>query len=83
VADHDDALRALEDERDQAVHAVQELFRLVAHLRGLVARSFEEGFRARDPDSDEPWLIDWLASEARQELDRLVPRRAHGEDPEA
>ena len=69
---------ALEREKDHAVTALQQSWRLIAHLRGLVARSFEEGFRARAPEAEEPWLIDWLGSDAKRELEALLPRPRGG-----
>lgn len=60
----------------RVVHRLRHVEETVAALRGLVPKAFAEGFQRRAPDQDEPWLADWLTSDAKQELEALVPRRA-------
>ena len=45
----------------------------VVALRSLVPEAFKEGFARRIPDSEEPWLADWLTSDTRVQLEALVP----------
>lgn len=56
----------------RALHALGALQRLSFALKELVPRAFEEGFRRRVPDQEEPWLIDWLQSESRRALEPLL-----------
>jgi hypothetical protein len=56
----------------RALHAVGALQRLTFALKELVPKAFEEGFRMRAPDTEEPWLIDWLQSESRRALEPLL-----------
>lgn len=63
---------ALEAELDRARHTIAALQRLAFALKELVPRAFEEGFKARVPDGDEPWLIDWLQSESKRALEPMV-----------
>jgi len=65
-------VQALETELDRARHAVIALQRLAFALKELVPRAFEEGFKRRLPDSDEPWLIDWLQSESKRALEPML-----------
>ena len=72
----DERIAALEAELDRMKHAVGALQRLAFALKELVPRAFEEGFRRRIPDTEEPWLVDWLQSETKQRLETLVPKPA-------
>lgn len=65
---------ALHARLDRAEHALLAMQRLVVLLRELVPRAFEEGFRRRAP-GDEPWLVDWLTSDAKRALDPLFGPR--------
>ena len=49
---------------------------VIVALKDLVPKAFEEGFRRRAPDQEEPWLVDWLQSETKQRLETLVPKPA-------
>ena len=75
-------LRTVKAERDQAREALGHAGRALDALRKLVSRAFEEGFRARQPDVDEPWLVDWLQSESKRELGHLVEPRVLEREPE-
>ena len=79
--DPDARLRRLEAELDRARHAVAALQRLAFALKELVPRAFEEGFRRRVPEREEPWLIDWLASESKRALEPLLPSTRIPRDP--
>lgn len=68
-------IAALEAELDRMKHAVGALQRLAFALKELVPRAFEEGFKRRVPDTDEPWLVDWLQSESKRALEPLLPSR--------
>lgn len=59
-------------ELERARHAVGALQRLTIALKELVPRAFEEGFNRRMPDDVEPWLIDWLQSDAKRALEPLL-----------
>jgi hypothetical protein len=61
-------------------HRLRHAEETVAALRGLVPKAFAEGFARRAPDAGEPWLIDWLTSQAKRELEALVPRPAHTDE---
>ena len=60
---------------DKAEHALLAMQRLVVALRELVPKAFEEGFRKRNPEVDEPWLIDWLGSDTKRILEPLFGPR--------
>ena len=64
----DERIASLEAELDRMKHAVGALQRLAFALKELVPRAFEEGFKRRVPDTEEPWLVDWLQSETKQRL---------------
>ena len=68
----DERIAALEAELDRIKHAVGALQRLAFALKELVPRAFEEGFRRRIPDTEEPWLVDWLQSDSKRALEPLV-----------
>jgi hypothetical protein len=65
----------LHERLDRAEHALLAMQRLIVALRELVPKAFEEGFRKRNPEVEEPWLIDWLSSETKRALDPLFGRR--------
>ncbi|MBL8785434.1 MAG: hypothetical protein JNJ59_11065 [Deltaproteobacteria bacterium] len=77
---------ALQAELDRAAHAFQAIKRLAMLMRELVPRAFEEGFRLRAPEVEEPWLVDWLQSETKRIYDAVIatsasqgpPSRLHG-----
>ncbi|TNF30993.1 MAG: carbamoyl-phosphate synthase large subunit [Deltaproteobacteria bacterium] len=76
-------LRTVTGERDQARDQLGHAARVIEALRHLVGQAYEEGFRARLPESEEPWLVDWLQSGAKAELGRLVaPKVLRPEDAE-
>lgn len=66
-----ETLEALRAELDRERHARQALARLVILLREMVPGAFQEGFRMRQPEVEEPWLLDWLQSETKAALDPL------------
>lgn len=68
----DERIAQLEAELDRERHARAALLRLAFALKELVPRAFEEGFKRRVPDTDEPWLIDWLQSESKRALEPLL-----------
>jgi len=68
-------LRTITGERDQAREQLGHAAHIIERLRHLVGEAFEEGFRARLPDSEEPWLVDWLQSTAKRELGHAVAPR--------
>jgi hypothetical protein len=70
----------LEARYSRAMHAVSALQRLTFALKELVPRAFEEGFKRRVPDTEEPWLIDWLQSDTKRALEPLLAGRRP--DPE-
>lgn len=73
MSEHDRArIAALEQELDRARHAIGALQRLAFALKELVPRAFEEGFKRRVPDVEEPWLVDWLQSESKRALEPIV-----------
>jgi hypothetical protein len=67
-------MRRLQQRTSALEHENQHLRELVQTLRRLVGTAFEEGFRARVPDSDEPWLVDWLQSQSKARLGELFER---------
>lgn len=67
-------------ERDHALRALEHLLPLLQQLRVLVGHAFEEGFRAAHPDPEEPWLVDWLQSRSKRQLDRLMARPGREDD---
>jgi len=79
---------ALQAELDRAAHAFQAIKRLAMLMRELVPRAFEEGFRLRSPEVEEPWLVDWLQSETKRIYDAVItssasqgpPPHLHSED---
>jgi len=81
-ATSDDKVRALEAELDRARHAVAAFQRLAFALKELVPRAFEEGFKARVPTTEEPWLIDWLQSESKRALEPMLRGGALHPPPE-
>lgn len=72
-------IAALEQELDRARHAMGALQRLAFALKELVPRAFEEGFKRRVPDVEEPWLVDWLQSESKRALEPIVRGANAGE----
>lgn len=70
--ERDKKLALLAAELDRARHAISALQRLAYALKELVPRAFEEGFNRRVPDAVEPWLVDWLQSDARRALEPLL-----------
>lgn len=77
MSDHDLGLdhlsrEELEARLSRAMHAVGALQRLTYALKELVPRAFEEGFKRRVPDTEEPWLIDWLQSDTKRALEPLL-----------
>jgi len=80
-------IAALQAELDRAAHAFQAIKRLAMLMRELVPRAFEEGFKRRVPDVEEPWLVDWLQSETKRIYDAVIassasqgpPARLHGD----
>ena len=64
----------LEARLAKAAGLLVHLQHLVTVLDQLVPKAFEEGFRRRSPEEEEPWLVDWLGSETRAELHRILPR---------
>ncbi|PIE18766.1 MAG: hypothetical protein CSA66_03840 [Proteobacteria bacterium] len=77
----EDKLELAERERDRAIHALQVSLQLVARLKRLVGDAFEEGFRRRDPAHEVPWLVDWLQSDSKRDLDAMLGRRPSKGDP--
>lgn len=72
----------LERELDRARHAIAALQRLAFALKELVPRAFEEGFKRRVPEREEPWLVDWLQSDSKRALEPLVkPANARSAGP--
>jgi hypothetical protein len=69
-------IAALQAELDRAAHAFQAIKRLAMLLRELVPRAFEEGFKRRLPDVEEPWLVDWLQSETKRIYDAVITSSA-------
>jgi hypothetical protein len=72
-------MRGLQAKAATLAHENAELRAQVAALRHLVGEAFAEGFQARDPDADAPWLVDWLGSRARARLD-VLRGHTHGDD---
>lgn len=77
MSEHDLGLKELSREElearlSRAMHAVGALQRLTFALKELVPKAFEEGFRRRLPETEEPWLIDWLQSDTKRALEPLV-----------
>ncbi len=68
----DTRVAQLEAELDRERHTRAALQRLAFALNELVPRAFEEGFKRRVPDTDEPWLIDWLQSESKRALEPML-----------
>lgn len=68
---------------DKAAGLLLHLQHLVTVLDQLVPKAFEEGFRRRQPEQEEPWLIDWLGSDTRAELHRILPRGRAAHAPDA
>jgi hypothetical protein len=64
----------LEARLAKAADLLVHLQHLVTVLDQLVPKAFEEGFRRRHPEQEEPWLVDWLGSATRAELHRILPR---------
>ena len=71
-SESDARVAQLEAELDRERHARAALQRLAFALKELVPRAFEEGFKRRVPDTDEPWLIDWLQSESKRALEPML-----------
>jgi hypothetical protein len=75
-------LRSLRARVDALEHENAHLRELVQTLRRMVGDAFEEGFRARVPDTEEPWLVDWLQSQSKSRLADYFERprtpEAHG-----
>jgi len=65
----------LEQRLSRAMHALGAMQRLSFALKELVPRAFEEGFKRRVPDAEEPWLIDWLQSDTKRALEPLLAGR--------
>lgn len=65
----------LEARLSRAMHALGALQRLTFALKELVPKAFEEGFRRRLPETEEPWLIDWLQSDTKRALEPLLAGR--------
>ena len=72
----------LEARLAKAAGLLVHLQHLVTVLDQLVPKAFEEGFRRRHPEQEEPWLVDWLASETRAELHRILPRGRAAHPPQ-
>lgn len=75
--DHDLGLAGLSREElearlSRAMHALGAMQRLSFALKELVPKAFEEGFRRRLPETEEPWLIDWLQSDTKRALEPLL-----------
>lgn len=69
----------LRERLSRAQHAVAALQRLTFALKELVPRAFEEGFKRRLPDQEEPWLVDWLMSDTKRALEPLLAGRSSAE----
>ncbi len=67
-------LRSLRARVDALEHENANLRELVQTLRRMVGEAFEEGFRARVPDAEEPWLVDWLQSQSKLRLGEFFER---------
>jgi hypothetical protein len=75
-------LRSLRARVEALEHENAHLHELVQTLRRLVGDAFEEGFRARAPDTEEPWLVDWLQSQSKARLAEHFARPAETGDIE-
>lgn len=74
-------LAALKWKYDRAVQLAEHMRHVIVALKDLVPKAFEEGFRLRVPDTEEPWLIDWLQSETKRRLDVVMPRPPRPPEP--
>ena len=77
MKDHDLGLDKLSREElearlSRAMNGLGAMQRLSFALKELVPRAFEEGFKRRLPDTEEPWLIDWLQSDTKRALEPLL-----------
>lgn len=60
------------------LHLAESMRHVLLQLKDLVPKAFEEGFRRRAPEQEEPWLIDWLQSDTKRRLEALMPRPPGG-----
>lgn len=63
----------VEDVLATVLMRLRHLEEALVELRTLVPEAFKEGFASRVPDTQEPWLADWLTSETRGRLEALIP----------
>jgi len=56
------------------LHLAESMRHVLLQVKDLVPKAFEEGFRRRAPDQEEPWLVDWLQSDTKRRLETLMPR---------
>lgn len=73
-------MRSLQQRVSALEHEQAHLMELIAELRRLVGDAFQEGFKARVPGEDEPWLIDWLQSKSKSRVAELFDRPDDGHD---
>ena len=59
---------------ERLLHLAESMRHVIVMLKDLVPKAFEEGFRRRLPDQEEPWLVDWLQSDTKLRLETLMPR---------
>lgn len=75
-------IQRLKERLSRAEHTTLAMQRLVVLMKELVPKAFEEGFRKRNPDVEEPWLLDWLSSDTKRALEPLfrAPAPPHSHD---
>lgn len=71
-------MRRLQARVSELEHENMHLHELLREVRGLVGTAFAEGFSARAPDTDEPWLVDWLQSKTKSRLGELFTTPKEG-----
>lgn len=64
---------------DRVLQLAEHMRHVIVHMKELVPKAFEEGFRRRMPEAEEPWLVDWLQSDVKRQLDTLLPRPPRAE----
>lgn len=74
MSDHAPEESELEFKYRRLLQMAEHMRHVLVELKELVPKAFEEGFRRRAPEVEEPWLIDWLQSDVKKRLETIVPR---------
>lgn len=72
--DHPHDESELEFKYRRLLQMAEHMRHVLVELKSLVPKAFEEGFKRRVPDTEEPWLVDWLQSDTKARLETIAPK---------